>query len=155
MYFGKGYDQGLDRVVLWGGRTLQPLEDEAIWLYDVNHDRWESVYLDGGPDGVPAYPGMVYRPDKGDFLLFGGAVLSAAFEGLLSDQTWRLDLRANRWEQLFPPDSPPAVAVHGMGYDPVRGVAVAFGGEIGRMYSNDLLPGTWTFDSRAGTWIRH
>ena len=155
MYFGMGYDRALDRIVLWGGRTLQPLSDEAVWLYDFNADRWESIDPDGGPDGVLAYPGMAYRPEIGDFLVFGGAALSAPFEGRLSDETWRLDLRGNRWEQLSPPHSPPAVAVHGMAYDPVRRLAVAFGGEIGEMYSNSLLTGTWTFDSQVGSWIRH
>ncbi len=152
MYFGMAYDRASDRVVLWGGRTLQPIRDHAVWLYDFNHDQWESLDVGNGPSQVLAYPGMVYRPDSDDFLVFGGAALHSPFVGDVSDETWRLDLRHRSWERLSALQSPPGVAVHAMGYDPVEKAAVLFGGEIDQMYSNRVLVGTWLYVSGSGTW---
>lgn len=152
MYFSMAYDSGLDRIVLWGGRTLDPIADRAVWLYDFDHDQWEPIEADGGPASVLAYPGMVYRRDSHDFILFGGAVLKGPFEGDVTDETWRLDLHARSWERLSPLESPPGVAVHAMAYDPAAQVAVVFGGEIGRMYSQEILPTTWVYDGRSGVW---
>jgi len=152
MYFGMAYDHALDRVVLWGGRTLDPITDRAVWLYDFNHDRWERIEVEGGPEDVLAYPGMVYRKDNNDFLVFGGARLKGPFEGEVTDETWRLDLHNGSWDRLSPPGSPPAVAVHAMAYDPVAQKALVFGGEVGRMYSHELLTTTWVYEQGSGTW---
>lgn len=154
MYFGMAYHPDLDRVVVWGGRTLAPIEDRSVWLYDFNDDQWETMDLSSGPDQVVAYPRMVYRPDAHDLLMFGGTVLSAPFEGRLLNDTWRLDLRGGAWERMTPENPPPPVAVHGSAYDPVRRTLVVFGGEVGKMYSNEFLEGTWLLDTAALTWRR-
>ena len=57
-------------------------------------------------------------------------------------------LGANTWNDLGPTPPPPGSVYGSMVYDPVRHVALYFGGELAGGYSNS----TWVYDPAANTW---
>jgi len=141
------YDQGLDRVVLFGGDADGDLGD--TWTYDVNTDTWKQMSPAKSP---PArhYSSMAYDPTSHRTVLFGGAPGGQKLEKPLCD-TWAYDLAKNTWTQLSPAASPSARGWHAMAFDAAIGKIVLFGGGADRgHFQND----TWLFDSSSNTWSR-
>jgi N-acetylneuraminic acid mutarotase len=154
MYFTMAYDIENDKVILWGGRTADPISDNRIWIYDFNKDTWEWKENIGGPKKPLTYSSMVYRSKSKDNFLFGGAVLESTFKGILKNETWSYNLKQNKWKQLIPVVSPPPIADHNMAYNPKKNMIFLFGGELGTLYSNKLSGDSWLFDSKRNTWIK-
>jgi len=141
------YDEGLDRVVLFGGDAAGDLAD--TWTYDVNTDTWENMSPAKSP---PArhYSSMAYDPTSRRTVLFGGAQGGQKLEKPRCD-TWAYDLAKNTWTQLSPPTSPSARGWHAMAFDAAIGKIVLFGGGADR---NHFQNDTWLFDSSSNTWSR-
>lgn len=154
MYAASAYDAGADRVVVWGGRLLEPLTDDTVWAYDANSDSWTAHAGPGGPQRPIAYATMSYRPMTRDFLLFGGALLDAPFEGSVVGDTWTYQLSKDKWTRLNPRHSPAPRSNHAMVAVPGSGDVVVFGGEVDAPYSNAFTGELWRFDARAGDWVR-
>jgi N-acetylneuraminic acid mutarotase len=154
IYFAMTYDDSNDKVILWGGRKIDPITDNRIWIYDFNTDTWESKENIGGPEKPLAYPSMVFRKKTKDIILFGGAKIESKFKGTLTNETWSYNLKQNKWELLLPKISPPPIALHSMAYNPKKNTIFLFGGELETMYSNKLSRDSWTFDSKQNTWIK-
>lgn len=154
-YHGMAYDGESDRVIIWGGRPHEEVEDAAVWAYDYNSNTWTVQEANTGPPLRFAYHAMVYHPKLDKVIVFGGVVLdSTGFEGTLVDQTWAYDFNANTWTLLEPGTSPTARAKHAMAYHGVTDKIILFGGVIGGLYSNGDINGeTWIYDPTNNEWI--
>jgi len=146
-WYALTYDEGLDRVVLFGGEAAGDLGD--TWTYDDNTDTWKKMSPAKSP---PArhYSSMAYDATSRRTVLFGGAPGSQNVEKPLCD-TWAYDLAKNTWTQLSPPTSPSARGWHAMAFDAAIGKIVLFGGGADR---NHFQNDTWLFDSSSNTWSR-
>jgi N-acetylneuraminic acid mutarotase len=154
MYHAMEYDSESDRVILWGGRKLEPLEDNSVWAFDYDSDTWTEWETSGGPAGALGYPTMVYLESLDRMFVFGGVDLEAPFEGDLSDQSWFFDFNINQWTSLSPTNRPRPVAIHSAACDPASGLIFVFGGERGTPYSNDTNDELWSYDPALGSWRR-
>jgi N-acetylneuraminic acid mutarotase len=149
-WYGIAYDQGMDRVVLFGGEPDVGEPDLAdTWTYDYNTDTWKQMSPAKSPPGRH-YLAMAYDPVSRRTILFGGATGFQNLEKPLCD-TWAYDLARNTWTQLSPGTSPSARGWHALGYDSVTRKIVLFGGGVDR---DHFLNDTWLFDASANSWSR-
>jgi hypothetical protein len=137
---GMAYDAGRGRVVLYGGwrgdhQGINILGD--TWEY--NGSNWTQISLATTP-GQRTGVKLVYLPEAGKVLLFGGVYIANA-QGVYPNDTWVYD--GQSWSQLATTNAPPGRYDHQMAYDPVRKVVVLFGGYRGDTGS---LNDTWEFD---------
>jgi N-acetylneuraminic acid mutarotase len=154
MYHVMEYDPVADRIVLWGGRRLEPLEDNSVWAYDYESNTWTEHVTSGGPEKPLAYPSMVYLEALGQMFVFGGADLDSTFVGDLTNQSWLYDLESNTWRGLNAANTPPPIYLHAAAYDRMDGQVVVFGGERERPYSNVTNGETWVYDPVSKSWRR-
>ena len=154
MYFAIAYDKSNDRIVLWGGRKLEPIFDNKIWLYDFNSDKWESRVTKNGPSQPFAYPAMVYREKSDDIFLFGGAKLESPFIGETVNDSWIYKTKTNNWEKVTTKTKPPKLANLGLTYDKINDRIILFGGEIDSLYTNNVSNETWIYDPSNDNWNR-
>lgn len=137
------YDQGLDRVILFGGVAGHDLGD--TWTYDYNTDTWRNMAPAKSPP-ARRYSYMAYDPTSHRTVLFAG--ITGSEEKPLCD-TWAYDLAKNSWIPLSPGGMPSARGWHAMAFDGGIGKIVLFGGGADRHhFQND----TWLFDSITNTW---
>lgn len=152
IYHGMAYDSESDRVIVWGGRLLEKLDDNAVWAYDFNTNTWTRHDSPAAPQPELTYPGMVYRSASDQIVIFGGAEVITPFDCELTRQTWVYEYNTNSWIRLAPKATPPPMGIHAMAYD-VRGdKIVVFGGEVDRLYSDHILGETWVYDSENNSW---
>ena len=79
-------------------------------------------------------------------VLFGGGEYDGANP---KQDTWEWDSAGRAWtERTVTGAKPEARTGHAFAYDPIRKVAVLFGGSMGSGYLSD----TWEWDGAAGTW---
>jgi N-acetylneuraminic acid mutarotase len=154
MYHSMEYDPVTDRIVLWGGRRLQPLDDTSVWAYDYESDSWTEHETNGGPEVCLGYPTMVYLEDLARMFLFGGVALDSTFVGDLTDQSWLYDLASNAWLEVNSTNAPPPIYLHAAAYDRRLGQVVVFGGEREKPYSNVTNGETWVYDPESNSWRR-
>jgi N-acetylneuraminic acid mutarotase len=141
--FSAVYDSDRGKVLLFGGRKGWNYFG-GTWEYDTAADSWTKLEPPASPparDGA----GMIYDGQNRVAVLFGGN----GQRGPLND-TWLYDPAANRWTQLFPPESPSARADFGFAFDPSRGEAVLFGG----MGQYPPLNDAWAFNVSEHRWSR-
>jgi hypothetical protein len=111
---------------------------------------WQLVNTSGGPSGR-AGAGMVYDPEIGAVVLFGGCTSGQYFNYSCSvvNETWTYS--NGTWTQLHPTVSPPARVQPAMAYDPATGYVLLFGGGTG--YPSYLsFNDTWEFNGT--NWIQ-
>lgn len=155
MYFAMTYDQHNDKVLLWGGRKLEPIVDNKIWTYDFNDDSWESHLVNNGPPKPLAYPSMTYRDKTKDILIFGGGDLESPFVGKTTNTLWLYNLRKNKWKKIVTEISPPNLANQSLAYDKINNRVILFGGELNNLYSNKVSSETWIFYSSKNKWVKY
>ncbi len=109
---------------------------DETWSYDGND--WTRANPTLHPTGRQGAAGAFDR-SRGQLVLFGG--LSTVRGGGLSDETWTFD--GAEWQLRQPPVRPAPRYLASMGYDPVRGVTVLFGG---RTAGSQLVAETWEWD---------
>lgn len=153
MYFAFTYDQKSDKVLLWGGRKLEPITDNKIWTYDFNTDTWESYEVNNGPLKPLAYPSMTYVDKTQDILIFGGGDLESPFVGKATNDLWSFNLDSNKWKEFALMVRPPLLANQSLAYDKVNHRIILFGGELDNLYSNKVSPETWIFNLSEKKWI--
>lgn len=103
---------------------------------------WMPIAFENGPPSR-ASTAVAYDTDRETAVIFGGASehLGPEWNDWASlNDTWEWD--GNRWEQKQPQNSPPPRFAHQMAYDPIRKVAVLFGGES----DQGSLADTWEWD---------
>jgi len=155
MYASMAYNSEKNKIILWGGRLLEPLADNSLWEYDFTINNWTEIQTTDGPTASYAYPAMVFIPSKNELILFGGGILETAFVGKQVNDTWKFDCENNKWAVINTKNSPPPVTIHSMVFVPKDNKIVLFGGEIERMYSNRILEGTWTLSIENLKWEKH
>lgn len=152
MYHGMAYDSESDRVIVWGGRLLERLDDNAVWAYDFNTNMWTRHDSPEAPQPELTYPGMVYRSASDQIVIFGGAEIITPFDCEVTRQTWAYEFNANTWMRLSPEATPPSMGKHAIAYDARNDKIVVFGGEIDRLYSDHILGETWVYDPKNNRW---
>ena len=138
------YDPGTKKVVLYGGsRRGGCLGD--VWTYDPATNAWTDVTPTGGKPLARYGTRVVYDPDLGRVLLFGGS------DGHLLGDTWSYDPAGDAWTDLIPVDStavkPPARQFHTMAYDSEGKRTILFGG-----CGVTALGDAWAYESSANSW---
>ncbi len=143
-FYAMAYDEGSDRVILFGG--FDEFDDSLgdTWAYDYDRDRWTRLSRTGGPE-PRGYSAMAYDR-KGDRMILFGGVTGPQEEPL--DDTWSYDLETNTWRKLQA-SGPSARGWHVMAADRETNSIVLFGGGASR---SDCTGETWIFDPRANTW---
>lgn len=152
MYATMVYNSKEGNILLWGGRLIESLDDRSLWKYDLNANTWTQITDAGGPDFAYAYPNTVYNPKRNELILFGGGILTEAFTGTLTDELWKFDIHESKWHKLSSENVPPPLYLHSMLLLEDQNQVILFGGEIEKMYSNILLPGTWKLDLNNYEW---
>ncbi len=134
------YDSSRQRVVLFGG--IDGVFFDDTWEWD--GAAWTDVTPVSGNPSPRALHAMAYDPANGVTVLFGGLGTSSTH----FDDTWEWD--GSSWTDVTPTGtSPSARRGHAMAYDPIRDVAVMFGGAVG----GSLFADTWEWDGSSWTEI--
>jgi N-acetylneuraminic acid mutarotase len=152
MYHGMAYDSESDRVIVWGGRLLERLDDNSVWSYDFNTDTWTQHKSPDAPQPELTYPGMVYRSASDRMIIFGGAEVITPFDCEVTRQTWTYEFNSNTWSRMAPESTPPSMGIHAMAYDIQNDKIMVFGGEVDRLYSDHILGETWIYDPKNCIW---
>jgi N-acetylneuraminic acid mutarotase len=137
------YEPVTGRLLLFGGWGGTEFFD-TVWSYDLATNTWASLDTGGNPPAARALHSVVYLPDTGRLLMFGGYNGSV----YLGD-TWAYDIVADSWTNLGPSGSvPEARDGHSLVYDSSNKKVYLFGGWNGAREFND----TWVYDPAANTW---
>ena len=119
------FDSGRGRVVMWGGFSINPLDD--TWEHDgVN---WTQITTPVRPSARFG-PAMAYDSARGKVVMFGGRGLASYYT-----DTWEYD--GVTWTQVPTATTPFPRLRHTIVYDVGRGKIVMFGGA----YSTVALSG--------------
>ena len=134
------YDDGMGRVVLFGGRTRGGLSNET-WVYDLANNTWAQSAPLQAPTPRERHE-MAYDGRSGRIVLFGG------WTGADSGETWVYDTANNTWTPMNPLVAPAPRHDHSMVYEPRLGRLALFGGSVAEQLNNE----TWAYDLPANTW---
>lgn len=106
------FHAGIGKVVLFGGRTPNSLNDTWTW----DGTEWKQLSPAISPT-ARYWTTMVYDSHRHVGVLFGGTNGSA--------DTWEFD--GTNWNQISSGNTPAARWGHAMAYDPIRRVTILFG----------------------------
>ena len=110
-------------TLLFGGYDGTKFLNDT-WAYDSQASTWTELSPVGAVPSARGNHRMVYDPENGVVVLFGGNDGSAE----LAD-VWTYDLAMNTWQRLDTPgDVPPGREEHALVYDPSTGGVLLFGG---------------------------
>lgn len=125
--------------------------DSNSWTLDVHKLKWQKV-ASGEHYGVRAdWPGayccygMAYDRDAKEAIMFGG---------LGEGETWAFDFAKNKWRNLKPKTSPPALSMPCMVYDSRNKVTLVFGGQTGGYSDGTSTNETWAYSHAKNTWTQ-
>jgi N-acetylneuraminic acid mutarotase len=138
------YLESENKLLLFGGWNGAK-EFGDTWEYDLTANSWTELRPDGAAPAARDSQAMVYMPESGNVLLFGGWNQSADFS-----DTWAYDPSTNAWTNLEPAgDSPSSRALHQMVLETSTGkVLLVGGGSLGNVATNDA----WAYDPAANAW---
>ncbi len=141
-----GYDPGRDVVVAYGGcsQVSSPFICHAAnqkLTAEWDGERWQDIDTTEHPGSIGHHAAaMSYDHVNDRLVLFGGYLNQSGYEP--NAETWAYD--GSNWEQLAPPQSPPARARHTMVWDPVNSQIVLFGGHD--QSNQTVYDDVWAFD---------
>ncbi|MHA1950430.1 MAG: Kelch repeat-containing protein [Candidatus Thorarchaeota archaeon] len=144
------YDSGSDRVILFGGITLNPstVIHNDTWAYDLETNTWEEMNPTSAP--VARYGSAItYDSESDRVILFGGNPSATTTTGTFSD-TWMYDYELDRWAEVSTTGHPPAGYTGKMAYDSESDKVVFFGGYPENSERNQ----TWILDLNANLWTQ-
>jgi hypothetical protein len=137
--YGMCYDQARDRVVLFGGTTVNASPNDT-WEFDGL--TWNQIATTNAPDSREEMV-MEYDAQRGATVLFGGV---DPFSNQLLGDTWVYD--GVDWQDASPAISPSARYRCAAGYDSARQRVVIYGGYDGQTLLTDTYEyyagGNWT-----------
>ncbi|MCH8824321.1 MAG: hypothetical protein IH984_12550 [Planctomycetes bacterium] len=138
------YDTFHQRIIAFGGRAGNWDGVSETWAYDFKADTWTNMLPPTGPPWRASHA-MVYDPDRGKILLFGGDDFTKAFNDL-----WEYDYGLNTWTELTPANPPDARQMHNIVYDEKNEVMLLFGGR--RAGGGAGFSDTWEYDHKTNRW---
>jgi len=144
------YDSESDRVILFGGITLNPggVVHNDTWAYDLETNTWEEMNPTSAPDA--RFDAMTSYDEENDrVILFGGNPSASSTTSTFSD-TWAYDYNTDRWVDLSPPANPTSRYVGKMVYDSESNKTVLFSG----FPDASTKDGTWLFDYGDNNWTQ-
>lgn len=136
------YDSTRDRMIVFGGRNPQALND--VWAFSLANHTWQDLSPSSGPAPSPRYTAnAIFDPVQDQMIVWAG-LGSSQF-----NDVWGFDLDSNTWSEYQPPEPRPnrrygTAAV----YDPVMKHLVTFAGFTDQGRFQD----TWRFDIDQVTW---
>jgi N-acetylneuraminic acid mutarotase len=149
------FDPITRRLIMFGGfYGASGAGLNYTWIYDPHTNAWARapVSLDRPLPPARASTMMVFDPDTGKLIMFGGGVRIRGDTLVAEEQfndTWAYDPSSNTWTNLSPAGAvPEARYCHVMAYDPSTKKAILFGGITAAGPVND----TWAYDPVANTW---
>jgi hypothetical protein len=149
---GMVYVPEIDRMLLWGGTTYPEVADPSVWAYDYDTNTWTDQEAPAdAPEQREAF-GMFYHAPSGRMIVYGGETEEHGY--LVEGTTWAYDYRSNSWEALTPSTSPGKRSQFPMAYALSVDKAILFGGELTRMWADDIDNELWTFDPTTDVWER-
>jgi len=142
------YDPFGDRVILFGGGHVaepgpggQATGYTGTWAYDCSSGEWSE--LNTGENPPPRMcTRMVCDTRNKAMIVFGGDGQSR----WLAD-TWKFDLKRDRWSRSVASGAPAARAGHFTVYDPSSDLVIIGGG-----YNSQELTDMWGYDTDSGSW---
>ena len=135
------YDRSTQRMVMFGGYDPFLIGVGGTWEYDGTDWTLITPRTSPSPRGDA---GFTYITSDQKLLLYGGRDNT-----LLMGGTWEYDGARKNWTAKSPKHSPSFLSGAGLAYDPVRDVAVLFGGYGGYFMSDE----TWEWDGRDWTQV--
>ena len=147
------YDPLAQKTILYGGIGRGSINEKVkrfadMWSFDGS--RWVNM-------NITATPGMRLRPlqavgPTGKVVIFGGLRVEQIDEDSIrqffGDDMWEWDGSTSKWTQIEQPAFRPLPRQNGaLGFDPVTGNLVLFGGYGDGFYYSD----TWTWNGTAWT----
>ena len=112
------YDRQADRVILYGGQTRQPYQNDT-WAYDFNTDTWTNLTTARNPGPRPSGSFMAYDSRAGRIILF------EEFAGAGMSSTWGFDLSALPRTAPPPQEIGPPYLEYGLGLAVVVAATIA------------------------------
>jgi hypothetical protein len=140
------YDSKADRVILFGGCTLDNQCTDQTWVYDLTSDTWTRETPKVRPP-AENFGNMVYDP-KADRVILCAVDAVGYYEG-----TWAYDLKSNTWTNLKPATSPTSCMYVAMAYDPAVDKIILFGG-VDERNNEQPLGGTWAYSLASNAWTQ-
>ena len=142
-YFSMAYDQGSDRIVVFGrGYETEQIE---LWAFDYNVSAWEELSLDDSVTYAADYSRAAYDPAHDRVIIFGGMDDVAR----PSEATWLYDYETNEMAPAAANQLSGPIARHDMVYVGSLGRVLVFGGGPS---DRDYSDGLWTYDPATDTW---
>ncbi len=136
------YDANRSVLVMFGGASNTGAARNDTWEF--NGTSWTNRMPASGNPPARIEHSLAYDPSRGVTVLFGGTATGGG--GYFND-VWEWDGTA--WTDRTPVMGSPGLRYGAsLGFDPVRGLAVLFGGHIGTGLGDD----EWTWDG--STWTQ-
>jgi hypothetical protein len=149
-------DAGL--MVVFGGSDSAPVNCQRelvcsdsllddTWVLDPASGAWSQRHPSAGPTARIG-AAMAYDAGAQRVILFGGNSGEGTWTGnIILDDTWAYDPVTDTWEDRAPATAPPGRIFGLMGYDPVSGRILLWGGAS---WENDAV--VWAYDYAANSW---
>jgi hypothetical protein len=138
------FDPRTGATILFAGKGANSKYFNDVWLYESRTGTWTMPTPKGTQPLGRFGHAMVYASSAGEALVFGGATTSAP-----TNELWAYRPTDNIWRLLSAAGTAPAPRLYpAMGYDPISGSAVVFGGWTGTSAFGD----TWVYASTSNTW---
>ncbi len=93
------YDEKEDRVILYGGLSLDGQAHDETWAYDYNTNTWTDLKPAANPGPLIEFA-ITYDSAAGLVVMFGGQI-NDLFDKL-SNQVWTYDYDTNTWTDVTP-----------------------------------------------------
>jgi len=93
-YQAMAYDEASDKIIVYGGADMG---SDEMWAYGPSGNGWTKLRPSINPGKISRMP-MVYVPDAGKLVLFGGQLDSRQYT--YSDATWLYDFNNDSWTDV-------------------------------------------------------
>jgi hypothetical protein len=143
------YDPQAHRIVLFGGKNDEDQNMNEVWSFDLAQNLWQKIEAGGEAPPPSEDHVVIYDPISHRMILHGGE------NGLTTNNTWALDLQAQRWRNMTD-STAPAREDHTAIFDSNNKRMVIFGGRhndstfdyinIYEIWALDLNPESRTFE---------
>ena len=93
------YDEKEDRVILYGGLSLDGQAHDETWAYDYNTNTWTDLKPAANPG--PLIEFAITYDSAADLVVMFGGQINDLFDQL-SNQVWTYDYDTNTWTDITP-----------------------------------------------------